>query len=441
MLRTLTERSIMAKDTDIRLRQDVIYSIYVRNHTPEGTFNAVIPDLDRIKALGTDIIWLMPIHPIGVKGKKGTLGCPYANRDYRSVNPEYGTMEDFRHLVDEIHARGMKCIIDVVYNHTSPDSTLTVEHPEFFYRKPDGQMGNKVGDWSDVVDLDYNCRELWDYQIESLVMWARLVDGFRCDVASFVPVEFWCKAREAVEQVHPGCIWLAETVHGGFGQFSRKSGIYSANDYEVFRAFDMEYEYDIREVFDRYLKGEIALSHYIDMLNFQECFYPENHIKMRCLENHDQPRICSFVKDDLALENYTAFLYFLKGTTLLYAGQEYRNEHVPSLFDKDVILRNTDADISSLLQKLYKIKKEVLSAEDYFRGSADDVHDIAILDRDDNHTRKLGVFSLKGKAADVKTEFPDGSYVNQFDGETVCISGGILRCDGKPVILNTSCTV
>ena len=155
----------MAKDTDIWLRQDVIYSIYVRNHTPEGTFNAVIPDLDRIKALGTDIIWLMPIHPIGVKGKKGTLGCPYANRDYRSVNPEYGTMEDFRHLVDEIHARGMKCIIDVVYNHTSPDSTLTVEHPEFFYRKPDGQMGNKVGDWSDVVDLDYNCRELWDYQI------------------------------------------------------------------------------------------------------------------------------------------------------------------------------------------------------------------------------------------------------------------------------------
>ena len=95
----------MAKQTDIRLRGDVIYSVYVRNHTPEGTFNALISDLDRIKALGTDIIWLMPIHPIGVAGKKGSLGCPYANRDYRTVNPEYGTMEDFRHLVDEIHAR------------------------------------------------------------------------------------------------------------------------------------------------------------------------------------------------------------------------------------------------------------------------------------------------------------------------------------------------
>ena len=158
----------MANDTDVRLQNQVIYSIYVRNHTPEGTFRAVIPDLDRIKALGTDIVWLLPIHPIGEKGKKGSLGCPYANRDYRAVNPAYGTMEDFRALVDAIHARGMKCMIDVVYNHTSPDSVLYAEHPEFFYRGADGRPGNKMGDWSDVIDLDYSNRALWDYQIESL---------------------------------------------------------------------------------------------------------------------------------------------------------------------------------------------------------------------------------------------------------------------------------
>ena len=104
----------MAADTDISLQKQVIYSIYVRNHTPEGTFRAVIPDLDRIKALGTDIVWFLPIHPIGVEGKKGSLGCPYANRDYRAVDPAYGTMEDFKALVDEIHKRGMRCIIDVV---------------------------------------------------------------------------------------------------------------------------------------------------------------------------------------------------------------------------------------------------------------------------------------------------------------------------------------
>ena len=429
----------MAKQTDIYLRSDVIYSIYVRNHTPEGTFRAVIPDLSRIRDLGTDIIWLMPIHPIGVKGKKGSLGCPYANRDYRSVNPEYGTLEDFKALVEAIHQHGMKCIIDVVYNHTSPDAVLTTEHPEFYYRKPDGNMGNRVGDWTDVVDLDYNCEDLWDYQIRSLVMWAEIVDGFRCDVASFVPVEFWCRAREAVERVHPGCIWLAETVHSGFGQFSRKCGMYSANDYEMFEAFDMEYDYDIREVFDRYLKGEATLSNYIDMINFQECLYPANHIKMRCLENHDQPRIASFVKDELALRNYTAFLYFLKGTTLIYAGQEYVNDHVPSLFEKDVFNRETGKDLSPLLDKLYRIKKDVLSAEDYFKGTADDANHVAILERDDNCIKKLGVFSLKGLSADVKVGFPDGTYTNHLDGNTVQVVNGVLHCDGKPVIL--SCPV
>ena len=169
----------------------------------------------------------MPIHPIGVKNKKGSLGCPYANRDYRTVNPCYGTMEDFRKLVDAIHALGMKCMIDVVYNHTSPDATLVTEHPEFYYRKPDGSFGNKTGDWSDVIDLDYSNPALWDYQIESLRQWASLVDGFRCDVASFVPVDFWCRARAAVEEVHPGCIWLGETVHTSFSVFNRICGYYT----------------------------------------------------------------------------------------------------------------------------------------------------------------------------------------------------------------------
>ena len=134
----------MAANTDISLRNAVIYSIYIRSHTEEGTFLSVIPDLDRIKALGTDIIWLMPIHPIGEKNKKGSLGCPYANRDYRTVNPCYGTMEDFQVLVRAIHEHGMKCMIDVVYNHTSPDAVLVSEHPEFYYRKPDGNFGNKT---------------------------------------------------------------------------------------------------------------------------------------------------------------------------------------------------------------------------------------------------------------------------------------------------------
>ena len=394
----------MAKNTEISLRNKVIYSVYVRNHTNDGTFNAVADDLDRIKSLGTDIIWFMPIHPIGVKNKKGSLGCPYANKDYRTTNSEYGTMDDFKSLVEKIHAKGMKCIIDVVYNHTSPDSNLSVEHPEFFYRKPDGNFGNKVGDWSDIIDLDYSNKELWQYQIDSLVMWARIVDGFRCDVASFVPVEFWKQAREAVAKVNPDCIWLAESVHSSFNVFSRKSGIYTASDYELFDAFDMEYDYDIREVFDKYLKGETSLSHYLDMFNYQEAIYPQNYDKMRCLENHDQSRICHYVKEKSDLENYTAFLYFLKGSTLIYAGQEFGCDETPSLFDKDVFPRNTGIDLSNLFAKLDTIKKTVLDDDDYFRADADDENDIAILERDNNKGKKVGIFSLKSKSADVKVD-------------------------------------
>lgn len=384
----------MAKNTEISLRNKVIYSVYVRNHTNDGTFNAVAEDLDRIKSLGTDIIWFMPIHPIGVKNKKGSLGCPYANKDYRTTNPEYGTMDDFKSLVEKIHAKGMKCIIDVVYNHTSPDSNLSVEHPEFFYRKPDGNFGNKVGDWSDIIDLDYSNKELWQYQIDSLVMWAKIVDGFRCDVASFVPVEFWKQAREAVAKVNPDCIWLAESVHSSFNVFSRKSGIYTASDYELFDAFDMEYDYDIREVFDKYLKGETSLSHYLDMFNYQEAIYPQNYDKMRCLENHDQPRICHYVKNRSDLENYTAFLYFLKGSTLIYAGQEFGCDETPSLFDKDVFPRNTGIDLSNLFAKLYTIKKTVLDDDDYFKADADDENDIAILERDNNKSKKSAFSAL-----------------------------------------------
>ena len=424
----------MAKNTDISLRNQVIYSVYVRNHTPEGTFRAVMDDLDRIKALGTDIIWFMPIHPIGVKGKKGSLGCPYANRDYRTVNPAYGTMEDFRALVDAIHEKGMKCIIDVVYNHTSPDSTLVSEHPEFFYRRPDGSMGNQVGDWTDVVDLDYKNRDLWDYQIESLKLWAGIVDGFRCDVASYVPVEFWLKAREACAAVNPGCIWLAETFFGEFVTVSRLNGMYCADDYEMFSAFDMEYDYDVRNVFERYLKGQCSLSNYMDVINFQECVYPANYNKMRCLENHDQPRICSFVKDPLALENYNAFLYFLKGATLLYAGQEFCCDQVPSLFEKDVFPRDK-GDISSQLAKLNRMKKDVLSCYDMFTARADDENDIAILERNDGKVRKLGIFSLKGRSADVKVNFQDGSYINHLDGTEISVKNGMVSCKGHPMVL------
>jgi len=426
----------MAKETNIQLRNEIIYSVYVRSHTDEGTFNAIADDLPRIKALGVDTIWFMPIHPIGVEGKKGSLGCPYANRDYRGVNPNYGTMADFKHLVDAIHEFGMKCMIDVVYNHTAPDSRLAAEHPEWFYHKPDGSFGNRVGEWTDVIDLDYSNRALWDYQIETLVQWACLVDGFRCDVAPLIPLEFWKRAREAVKKVNPDCIWLAESVHRGWALFHRRAGLPCTSDYDGFEAFDMEYEYDIREAFEAYLWGEGTLSHYVDLLNFQEAVYPENYIKLRFLENHDLPRICAFVRDEWQLDNYTAMLYFLKGATLLYAGQEFCNEHTPSLFEREVFFRRGETDISPFLVRMAQIKKKNLSCEDHFWGSADDKHHIAILNRLSPRARKLGVFSLKAAPARVKVDFPDGTYANLISGERVTVDHGALQCDGTPIILS-----
>ena len=425
----------MAHDTDIRLQTQTIYSIYVRAHTEAGTFRAVIDDLDRIRDLGTDIIWFLPIHPIGVKGKKGSLGCPYANRDYRGINPAYGTMEDFRALVEEIHRRGMKVMIDVVYNHTSPDALLFQQHPEFYYRDAAGQPGNKFGDWADVIDLDYSVPALWDYQIENLRFWAGIVDGFRCDVASLVPLPFWQAARKAVAEVDPDHIWLAETVHRSFASLARRQGFAAMRDTEAYSAFDIEYDYDIREVFDKVLRHQAPLSQWIDLLEYQEAVYPANYNKLRCLENHDQPRIASVIRDEAALVNYTALLYFLKGTVLLYAGQEWEDTHLPSLFEREPIDRHTGHDLSPLLKQLAQIRRERFSGDDPFWGEADDRQRIALLRRG----RYLGVFSLDAAAGKVelpgRLEVADGRYRDLLSGETVAVEGGALCCEGAPMIL------
>lgn len=425
----------MARNTDLNLRGQVIYSIYVRNHTEEGTFKAVEKDLERIKNLGTDIIWFMPIHPIGIKNKKGDLGCPYAIRNYREVNPEYGTLEDFKSCVNKIHDLGIKCIIDVVYNHTSPDSWLVENHPEYFYKKPDGNLGNRVGEWWDVVDLDYNNKDLWTYQIDTLKMWAEIVDGFRCDVASLIPVDFWIKAREEVAKVRPNAIWLAESVHTNFLIDLRRHGVSGNSDCEVYQAFDICYDYDVQPYFAGYLKEENTLSYYIDRLNLQEGIYPENYIKLRFLENHDNPRAKDLIKDENQLINWTAFQYFQKGTTLIYAGQETENTKCPSLFDKDKVDWNTGKDITSLMQKLYKIKKNDIFIDGSYSLYADEDMQTVIGYYEKGKEKVIGVFSLKALNGEVKVNLQDGEYINEIDNEKVIIKNGKIKINSNPIIL------
>ena len=283
-----------------------------------------------------------------------------------------------------------------------------------------------------MIDLDYRNAALWDYQIETLVQWAALVDGFRCDVASFVPAAFWKRARAAVAAAHPGFVWLAETVHREFGAYCRSVGMYSARDTELFEAFDMEYDYDVRTAFERAVRGEAPLSHWTDLLEYQEAVYPANYNKLRFLENHDLPRIASLVHGG-ALVNYTAMLYFLKGTTLLYAGQEWSDTRRPSLFEREPIDRGGD-DLTPLLQTLARIKREALADDDAFFARAEDEPRVAVMRRVNAAGEKIGVFSLAGRAADVAVDAPDGRYVNLIDGGGVTVAGGRLRCEGGPVI-------
>ena len=425
----------MSANTDPRLQNAVLYSVFVRNHTPEGTFRAVIPDLPRIRALGTDIIWLMPIHPIGTVHRKGQAGSPYAISDYRRINPEYGTPDDLKSLVSAIHAQGMRCIIDVVYNHTSPDSVLFREHPEYFYKKADGQPGNRIADWFDIIDLDYSHPGLRKYQIETLQYWAEIVDGFRCDVATLVPVDFWEQARCEIQAKKPDCIWLAESGHLSFNIAARRRGLQAATDTELYRAFDMEYEYDIREVFERYLSGKTTLSNWLDMLNFQDFTYPAGYNKLRFLENHDLPRFASLVTDGQALRNFTAMLYFLKGAVLLYAGQENQNSHLPDLFEKDPIDWSAGTDLSPLLAALNCMRKEHLHPDDLFFAEGNDTLEIAVCQRDNRQTRKIGVFSLRAKQGDVSVNAPDGTYTNLIDQTPVRVCEGSVHSEGKPVII------
>ncbi|MBE6735233.1 MAG: alpha-amylase [Ruminococcaceae bacterium] len=424
----------MAFDTDKGLRNQVMYSVFVRNYSPEGTFEGVRKDLQRIRDLGVDIIWLMPIHPLGEKARKGSLGSPYAIKNYREVNPEFGTLEDFKALVSDIHALGMKCIIDVVYNHTSPDSWLSENHPEWFYHKPDGSFGNRVGDWTDIIDLDYANKELWDYQIDTLKMWAEIVDGFRCDVASLVPLEFWLRAREEVGKVRENCIWLSESIEHGFIRYIRSQGMTALSDSEIYQAFDISYEYDVAGDFIDCLLGKISLADYAKVLNLQETIYPHNYVKLRFLENHDRPRAHQLIADEKALRVWTAFMYFQKGMPLIYNGQETGATHLPTLFDKDTINFSVKVDLTPLMKKLYTIcKDEIMTDSDYKVESPCDGVLTAM------HTAKggklLGVFPVKTTGALVNVQVPDGTYKDLITGRDVEVHFGMLSVSDEAVII------
>lgn len=425
----------MAQDTPLDFRNLVIYEIYVRNHGPHGTFAEVEADLPRIKSLGVDVIWFMPIHPIGQQNKKGRLGCPYSIADYRGVNPEYGAREDFARLIETAHGLGLKVMIDVVYNHTAHDSVLVREHPEWFHQDANGVPVTTVPDWSDVIDLKHPHPGLTAYLIETLQGWAEFgVDGFRCDVASLLPLEFWLEAREAVAQVKPGVIWLAESVHARFIEYRRRVNLSGLSDGELYRAFDITYTYEIWAIVQAAFRGKVPPSRYLELLRFQDAIYPVNYVKLRYVENHDQPRIMGYISRDRALA-WTAFEAFNKGAFLIYAGEESGATHAPSLFDVDKISWG-DYTLQPFLTTLAQLKKDPAQMQGEFTLLAGEPAIQAAWVAPGSGL--YGVFNVAGNSGSAAVQLPDGVYTDILSGADVCAIEGQLALPTTAMILRTT---
>ncbi|MCP5097763.1 MAG: alpha-amylase [Chloroflexi bacterium] len=429
----------MSIETPKSYRNLIIYEIYVRNHGADGTLANVVSDLPRLREMGVDVVWFMPIHPIGQLNKKGELGCPYSISDYRAVNSEYGNIKEFGLLCDYAHALGLKVMIDVVYNHTSHDAVMLTEHPEWYHQDDHGKPMTTVPEWSDIIDLVYDDPALWEYQIATLKQWVEVgVDGFRCDVASVVPLPFWEQARQEITKVKPDVIWLAESVHNDFIVHRRRNGLIAHSDGELHTAFDLSYDYDIWPLWEKAVTDPAAVPLYIDALKFQQGVNPAHAIKMRCVENHDQHRIMKRAPSrDQALA-WTAFQAFNEGAFLIYAGQESENVHTPDLFDIDKVVWR-DYSLQSFLTRLCKLKKDPVQVEGQFTILSAEPTITAVYQ---SPTSALyGVFNVSGLVDVMPTPLPDGNYINLLselnapvsvrDGEMAIPDASVIvRVDG-----------
>lgn len=302
------------------IRDAVIYEIFPRAFSPEGNFNGITARLDSLKDLGVTILWLMPIHQIGQEKKKGSIGSPYAVRDHYSINSDYGTKEDLHRLITEAHKRGLKVIIDIVANHTSWDSVL-MKTPEFYKHDAQGKIIWPY-DWTDVAWLNYDNAKLRDYMTEMLNYWIRDfdLDGFRCDVAGEVPVDFWEHARAELEKIKPEIVMLAEA---------------SKPDLMV-KAFDLDYAWPLHSTLTAVLTGSSPATAIRQVWEQERAKFPRGTTHMVFSDDHDESRAIARFGERGALVA-SALVFSLDGVPLLYNGMEVGDtaeSGAPALFEK-----------------------------------------------------------------------------------------------------------
>lgn len=419
-----------------QLRNSTIYQVFPRNYSKDGTLRALKNDLERIVDLGVDILYLLPVHPIGEVARKGTAGSPYAIKDYRAINADLGSLADFEDLVAKAHQKGLKIMMDIVFNHTSRDSILLKEHPDWFYIK-NGQPGNRVGDWSDVADLNFEVAAVWDYLIETLIYWVHKgVDAFRCDVAPIIPLAFWKKAREEVAKVNSDVFWLSESIEPEFIKYLRAQGYEAHSDAEMYQAFDILYDYDVYGDLKKYLNMRGTFRSYVEAVKRQEYLYPDNYLKAHFLENHDQARIASLVKDQNQLHNLTAWSFFQPGVGFLYAGQENALSKAPHLFEYDPLdWEQHDPETYLLIQRMIEFKKSKV----FYEKTSFDLemyfpNDVLLATLASKNEKYLGIFNFSGDKAKVLLPLQVKEVRDEITGDIIPLRKGTIVIE-SPVII------
>lgn len=400
-----------ARHSEDWVRYGIIYEVYTRAFSKEGNFAGVEKRLPELKKLGVTILWIMPIHPVGEANRKGTLGSPYSVQDYYGINPEFGTLDDFKRLVNSAHNVGFKIVIDLVANHTSWDSKMALEHPEWFTKDSTGNFIPPVADWGDVVDLNYSNMELRSYMIEMMKYWVRDVgiDGFRCDVSEMVPTDFWNEARAALDSIKP-IFMLSE---GMFAEHHLK-------------AFDATYGWNSYHTMAAIFKREKPASALDSVLIRESLAYPKGSLRMRFSSNHDEnawdmPDVTKFGKEGAKLAAVLVNTY--PGIPLLYNGQEVGNDIALGLFEKFEIDWKKGKEWTEFYTKVFSIRKNnpALAVGDYQYVKNNHADQVYTFIRTNGKNTVLAAFNFSNRERTVRLElpkiFPSLTFTNALTGK------------------------
>lgn len=407
-------------------RSAVIYEMNLRQLTPEGTFAAAIKRLAFLRSVGVDAIWLMPIYPIGEQGRKGSLGSYYSIRDYKGINPEFGTVEEFRKFVDAAHALGMKVLLDWVANHTARDARWISEKPADWYERDERGEAKVPWDWTDTAKLNYANHDVWLGQIDAMRYWVEefKVDGFRCDMAMLLPIEFWQEASAELHRIKPEIFMLAE---------AEEDNLFN-------KAFNMSYQWNIHHIMVDIAKGARRVWDLRNAIHSERARYPREAMRMSFTSNHDENSWSGSEQQRFgaALEVMTAMTFLMPSTMpLIYTGQEVGYNHSFEFFERDAIpeAAYTENRTTELYRRLTALKHRERSLDaGEWGGEVIEIENNAkdcmmTFVREVEGSRVVAIMNLSPYTihADFRTGIYAGDYIDAMSGEHVYLDEHVER--------------